>query len=1407
MGNVSNSPQNAQILVNRQDIQYITYICNPRKTCSIITQLGTYSIDLFGRDMQSIENSELFTPKSHMSNSYLTANAYARNYTFPGIDQDNIANGWNFDGIHETINSLELNKKNRYRVSFMGYGLMPDFIDNSGQKYYVRDMLVDDFGNKYRKRTNYISLQKAKESVETFYLGSGKQPYSETNTTFANFRLSSNFDFTLDNFGNLIIVDDHKIFKAYHDGQILLLCGGEAGDAEGTYNEARFHGLKRPVVDQRGNIYVIDSGNHKIKKIDTTGEVSTIIGQKSDAIHSGDEGPASEATMAAPTHLAIDRNDNLYIGFGRDLAGINKDIQERIRVIDADGIIHAVAGEIGTVYLREGSIDASYAALNYLQEDLKLLIGPDDALFVGPYRIEKVDSKPLFDQASQTYRVQEDNVLKVFDTAFKHLQTLDTDTNTTLYTFSYNDANQLIAITDRYGETTQIRYTGGIATSIIAPNGDETTLHIDENRNLSGVTFPDGTTQSFEYNANDLMTAMIEPKGNRFEHEYDEHGRVVNFKDEQGGVWNYNYLRDPDEQSRMIKKTGAEGSERSQTFINRDMSTVIYEVDETGNERHITQSATTTTEKLCNIQMVSVPYGDEGTSTTISYLNAPLCFNNTRDYYPYSYPFEQILQNRKRDYIDENATLPQSISYTTTRQASIYIFKYYYKLAGVLSLTTTQKIDYTTNTLTQKSPAGREQSVTFNPLDMQPTKIEAEGLYPITLRYDSEGRLLSTKQESRETLYSYNAKGDLETSIDARGIPTYYTYDAMHRMISIKSEGIETIFAYDDNGNLISLSTPNAATFQTGHNANDAPTTQTSPLGHTTTYTYDKERRLSTITKPSGKSIAYTYKGKRIESITGDAHTTDFSYGCGSRLEGVSRDDGEGVSYAYEPTYNRMTSQSYQGLLDSNVSFEYAPYEIPSYSYYDIYNHSEQANALIYHLPVSITYAKQTQSLEYDKDGLLTKAGETTLTRDTLGRITKQSDTKGFSTTYTYNGYGEADDTITIHNTNTLFTQKILKRDEGGRILSTFEQLKGHSLPTITAYMYDRNGRLIEVQQDATITERYTYDNNGNRLSEEVNTTIGTYNQEDQLKSYGTTEYEYNSDGYLHVKRTATGTTTYEYGIFGELKSVALEDGTLITYQHNINHQRVAKYINGTLKEKYLWLNLTTLLATYDKDDKLITRYMYTSDRVPETMTTENNETYHLLYNHQGSLRAVVDSEGKIIKELQYDSFGNITLDTNSALHVNFGFAGGLYDKDTKLTRFGYRDYDAQTGKWTAKDPIGFDGGDTNLYGYVLGDPVDFVDPSGESFQVIVAITVGGGGLISYVYKTVKIINNASIALEVEESCRQTLSQLYFSLDQAEKTCSPDADNVANQIRQTIANVNIECYKLVTKYGGNYWIR
>jgi RHS repeat-associated protein len=123
-------------------------------------------------------------------------------------------------------------------------------------------------------------------------------------------------------------------------------------------------------------------------------------------------------------------------------------------------------------------------------------------------------------------------------------------------------------------------------------------------------------------------------------------------------------------------------------------------------------------------------------------------------------------------------------------------------------------------------------------------------------------------------------------------------------------------------------------------------------------------------------------------------------------------------------------------------------------------------------------------------------------------------------------------------------------------------------------------------------------------------------------------------------------------------------------------------------------------------------RFEYADDRVPIAMTKEG-VTFYMIYDQVGSLRVVADSSGNVVKKIEYDSFGNIIEDSNPALQVPFGFAGGLHDRDTGLVRFGYRDYDPDVGRWTAKDPIFFAGRDTDLYGYVLNDPVNLIDPYG----------------------------------------------------------------------------------------------
>ena len=85
---------------------------------------------------------------------------------------------------------------------------------------------------------------------------------------------------------------------------------------------------------------------------------------------------------------------------------------------------------------------------------------------------------------------------------------------------------------------------------------------------------------------------------------------------------------------------------------------------------------------------------------------------------------------------------------------------------------------------------------------------------------------------------------------------------------------------------------------------------------------------------------------------------------------------------------------------------------------------------------------------------------------------------------------------------------------------------------------------------------------------------------------------------------------------------------------------------------------------------------------------------------------------GDVAQRLEYDVWGNITKDTNPGFQP-FGFAGGIYDQHTQLVRFGARDYDPQTGRWTVKDPIRFEGDGPNLYGYVSNDPISFADLNG----------------------------------------------------------------------------------------------
>jgi len=191
------------------------------------------------------------------------------------------------------------------------------------------------------------------------------------------------------------------------------------------------------------------------------------------------------------------------------------------------------------------------------------------------------------------------------------------------------------------------------------------------------------------------------------------------------------------------------------------------------------------------------------------------------------------------------------------------------------------------------------------------------------------------------------------------------------------------------------------------------------------------------------------------------------------------------------------------------------------------------------------------------------------------------------------------------------------------------------------------------------------------------------------------------------------GTTSYTYDALGNLVAATLPDGTALSYVIDAQNRRVGKKVNGTMAQGFLYQSQLAPVAELNGSNQVVSRFVYgTRANVPDYMV-KGGVTYRLISDHLGSVRLVVNAAtGAVAQRIDYDEYGRVTQNTAAGFQP-FGYAGGLLDSHTGLTRFGARDYDPQTGRWTAKNPIGFGGGYANLYEYVDNDPINHIDPTG----------------------------------------------------------------------------------------------
>ena len=143
------------------------------------------------------------------------------------------------------------------------------------------------------------------------------------------------------------------------------------------------------------------------------------------------------------------------------------------------------------------------------------------------------------------------------------------------------------------------------------------------------------------------------------------------------------------------------------------------------------------------------------------------------------------------------------------------------------------------------------------------------------------------------------------------------------------------------------------------------------------------------------------------------------------------------------------------------------------------------------------------------------------------------------------------------------------------------------------------------------------------------------------------------------------------------------------------------------------------VVFVFDDSSSLTHRYLH-GNAIDQVFADETaSEVLWALADNQGSVRDVLNydptlDESEVFNHLEFDSFGNITAESNGSIEFRYAYTGRYFDEDSELQYNRARWYDATVGRWISEDPIGFVGGDANISRYVGNAPTNFIDFDGH---------------------------------------------------------------------------------------------
>ncbi|MFE9191538.1 RHS repeat-associated core domain-containing protein [Micromonospora sp. NPDC007208] len=571
--------------------------------------------------------------------------------------------------------------------------------------------------------------------------------------------------------------------------------------------------------------------------------------------------------------------------------------------------------------------------------------------------------------------------------------------------------------------------------------------------------------------------------------------------------------------------------------------------------------------------------------------------------------------------------------------------------------------------------------------------------------------------QGNTSLYTYNGAGNRLSATDALAAEAKVEYNTDGTIASSIDPGNganKTTYQYDANKQLTSITPPTGTTLGVRRYSYDEfgrVRTTTDGAGRTVQHEYDLDDRVTRINYPDIPDVAYEYDGggNVYARIDGNAYQ-NFFYDRLNRLTGRRTGSVGGLWYVYDPVGNLIEQQDERGS---------------SYYTYNARN-----------LLTKLVAANGTYTFGYDDEGRRTSTklavssvtvAETVNTLDQSGRI-------GRTTSKRWQG-GTAS---TVFDVSYCYAKRVgtaacstAKADDTG--LRQW-QTDHHRGGAVSLYTYDRGNRLTKATDIDGRTYDYAYDSNGNRTSEKVNgatTQTLTYNAGNQITSSG-----YSHDG-AGNQLGGSALRDFEYNSAGQLMRGFTAGGAELGWAYN-GPDQIELGWKGTPRFEYEYFfgrndqNGQSVVQSYTVPGTYGRHYVERDQLgTPLGFRGKTGSTFHhyfYVFDGLGSVVALIKYDGSLAGSYTYDPYGKVirTVGSNNEIIDNaIGFASGTRHDD--LTKFGRRWYDPNTGRFTQQDSLSFlaDPASGNRYAYAAGNPVNYVDPTGLAPSLACAAALG----------------------------------------------------------------------------------